>query len=138
MYYSAGAIYKMVKRRSQHLIHHGIKGQKWGIRNGPPYPLKKNKNYVIVDPNTKQEYRLAEGANIQNPNTFAGKGTSKPLKEAVKEGLTNELGGDPEKWQHRKGITVIDYNGEERKAEIHWFQEETVGKHKFKIKRWID
>lgn len=22
------------------LIHHGIKGQKWGKRNGPPYPLK--------------------------------------------------------------------------------------------------
>jgi len=27
------------------LKHHGIKGQKWGVRNGPPYPLtslKKN------------------------------------------------------------------------------------------------
>lgn len=23
-----------------YLIHHGIKGQKWGDRNGPPYPLK--------------------------------------------------------------------------------------------------
>lgn len=23
-----------------YLAHHGIKGQKWGIRNGPPYPLK--------------------------------------------------------------------------------------------------
>lgn len=22
------------------LQHHGIKGQKWGVRNGPPYPLK--------------------------------------------------------------------------------------------------
>lgn len=21
------------------LYHHGIKGQKWGKRNGPPYPL---------------------------------------------------------------------------------------------------
>lgn len=24
------------------LQHHGIKGQKWGVRNGPPYPLKKS------------------------------------------------------------------------------------------------
>lgn len=24
------------------LCHHGIKGQKWGVRNGPPYPLNKN------------------------------------------------------------------------------------------------
>ena len=22
-----------------YLAHHGIKGQKWGDRNGPPYPL---------------------------------------------------------------------------------------------------
>lgn len=22
------------------LIHHGIKGQKWGVRNGPPYPIE--------------------------------------------------------------------------------------------------
>lgn len=22
------------------LSHHGVKGQKWGIQNGPPYPLK--------------------------------------------------------------------------------------------------
>ncbi|MCD8159076.1 MAG: hypothetical protein LUD77_09345 [Clostridiales bacterium] len=28
------------------LCHHGIKGQKWGVRNGPPYPLKKNENKV--------------------------------------------------------------------------------------------
>ena len=23
------------------LYHHGIKGQKWGVKNGPPYPLVK-------------------------------------------------------------------------------------------------
>ena len=22
------------------LSHHGIKGQRWGVKNGPPYPLK--------------------------------------------------------------------------------------------------
>ena len=22
-----------------YLIHHGVKGQKWGEKNGPPYPL---------------------------------------------------------------------------------------------------
>lgn len=24
------------------LCHHGVKGQKWGVKNGPPYPLKRN------------------------------------------------------------------------------------------------
>lgn len=27
-----------------YLVHHGIKGQKWGVRHGPPYPLKDNKS----------------------------------------------------------------------------------------------
>ena len=26
------------------LEHHGIKGQKWGVRNGPPYPLSRGKS----------------------------------------------------------------------------------------------
>lgn len=25
-----------------YLIHHGIKGQKWGVKNGPPYPLEQH------------------------------------------------------------------------------------------------
>ena len=29
-----------VTRTEEYLAHHGIKGQKWGVRNGPPYPLK--------------------------------------------------------------------------------------------------
>ena len=23
----------------EYLMHHGIRGQKWGVKNGPPYPL---------------------------------------------------------------------------------------------------
>lgn len=26
----------------QYLQHHGVKGQKWGVQNGPPYPLNRN------------------------------------------------------------------------------------------------
>lgn len=28
--------------RYGYLAHHGVKGQKWGIRNGPPYPIEDN------------------------------------------------------------------------------------------------
>ena len=24
--------------------HHGVKGQKWGVKNGPPYPLNRDEN----------------------------------------------------------------------------------------------
>ena len=34
---------------SMELFHHGIKGQKWGIRNGPPYPLDKSKKNGIIE-----------------------------------------------------------------------------------------
>lgn len=27
---------------SEYISHHGVKGQHWGIRNGPPYPLYKS------------------------------------------------------------------------------------------------
>lgn len=29
---------------NKELYHHGIKGQKWGVRNGPPYPLGSGKD----------------------------------------------------------------------------------------------
>ena len=35
-------MYRPIKKKAKptYLTHHGIKGQKWGVRNGPPYPLK--------------------------------------------------------------------------------------------------
>ena len=29
-----------INRMKNELKHHGVKGQKWGVQNGPPYPLK--------------------------------------------------------------------------------------------------
>ncbi len=33
------------------LYHHGTKGQKWGVKNGPPYPLKNNSNNATITTN---------------------------------------------------------------------------------------
>ena len=50
-----------MKIKQNYLSHHGIRGQKWGVKNGPPYPLKggsydndlKKKRYIKrrFDPN---------------------------------------------------------------------------------------
>jgi len=32
-----------------YLAHHGIKGQRWGVRNGPPYPLKGHETDISPD-----------------------------------------------------------------------------------------
>ena len=35
-------IFQKGRDKINELYHHGIKGQKWGVRNGPPYPLNSN------------------------------------------------------------------------------------------------
>lgn len=37
-----------------YIYHHGIKNQKWGVRNGPPYPLNRSKDRQV------KEYKKAE------------------------------------------------------------------------------
>lgn len=36
-----------------HLMHHGVKGQQWGVRNGPPYPIDKENHPVYIKAGTK-------------------------------------------------------------------------------------
>lgn len=137
------------------LMHYGVKGMKWGVRRTKAEldDAKKNsdisftihrsvgakaKNYDIEDKGTKDVFHFVEGTKIQNAQVFAGKNSSKSLKPEVKEGLAAEFKNNPSDWQHCKGNGIINYYGEERPAEVHWFQAENVGKCKFKIKRWLD
>ena len=39
-----------------YLMHHGIMGQKWGVRNGPPYPLGGG-SYSVTEQNAIKEER---------------------------------------------------------------------------------
>ena len=97
----------------------------------------KARNYDVVGPDGTI-YNFVEGTKIQNAAVFAGKGTKFPLHDGVPEGLSKEHGGNPENWQHAKGFGVLNDGGEEREAEVHWFQETTAGKVKFKVKEWLD
>ncbi len=38
-----------ISEDSDYLMHHGIKGQKWGVENGPPYPLSPSKDYSAAE-----------------------------------------------------------------------------------------
>lgn len=48
------------------LAHHGVKGQKWGERNGPPYPLDSSKSdgHKLItgdgSPQSKKKYKTSE------------------------------------------------------------------------------
>lgn len=147
-----------------YLKHHGIKGQKWGVRRTPEelghknYYTKSNedgtihledirigksvgakrKTIFVEEPRTGMRFSIVEGSAIRNPTVFAGYGTSHPLKEETVEGLMKEYPGSSYRWQHLKGIATLDYFGEEREAEIHWFYEKSVGADKWRVKYWND
>ncbi len=96
-------------------------------------------NYKIIDKTTGETFNFVEGTRIEKVSVFAGKGSKTPLNYATAIGLEETYpGSKAENWQHVKGIGTIDYYGEPTKAEVHWFQEETVGKHKFRIKWWLE
>jgi hypothetical protein len=90
----------------------------------------------VYDPESGREFELVEGTRIQDVEIFAGYGKRIKLREETAIGLAKQHGGNPEKWQHVKGIGVVDFDGEERAAEVHWFQEESVGRVNFMLKRW--
>lgn len=58
--------------QKEELFHHGVKGQKWGVKNGPPYPLKKyyrknaaKANTVFSTLSSKEKYYLTDDENAQ-------------------------------------------------------------------------
>lgn len=48
---------------SDELMHHGIDGQKWGVKNGPPYPLDSGHKT-----SRNRKYRTDKGYHQNNQN----------------------------------------------------------------------
>ena len=98
----------------------------------------KSYNYEVYDPFSDSYFTFAEGTKIENPKVFAGYKGVKPLKESTLEKLMSMYGGSSDKWQHAKGIGTIQLETETVLAEVHWFQEESVGRVEFKVKEWLE
>lgn len=81
------------------------------------------------------EYGIATpGTTVSKIYTFAGKGSKKPLR--VEENLVQQYGGKKGQWQHTTGDVSITFHGESKIAEVHWFQEPSIGIVGAKVKRW--
>lgn len=91
----------------------------------------KARNYDIELPN-KEIVHLTEGTRVTNIKTIAGKGRDRQIDEI--DVLLDRHGGSEAEWQKKKGLGYVDYEGESYKAELHWYEEPTAGKHDWKVK----
>lgn len=75
-----------------YLIHHGIGGQKWGVRHGPPYPLgkggiKKRPN-IVKSMLAKRKEKKAEKAEREKQKVLSSGSASDVLK--MRDKLTDD------------------------------------------------
>ena len=77
---------------------------------------------------------FVEGSKLQDKEVFAGYGTRKPIDDIIRL-ITVYPNGNPRKWQKVKAKSqIVLENGEIIDAEVHWYEEPTVGKVEFKLK----
>ena len=89
-------------------------------------------NYEIKMPDGSTA-KFVEGKSIQNKHPFAGYGTRVPIRDI--ERLNRQYNVNSIKWQKVKAEAYVETMGEEIYCEIHWYEEETIGKVEFKFKR---
>ena len=91
----------------------------------------KAKNYEIELPNGEIVH-LTEGTRITRIETIAGKGRNRQIDEI--DILLERYGGSEFEWMKKKGNGYVDYQGESYFVELHWYEEPSAGKHKWKVK----
>ncbi len=92
------------------------------------------KNYPVKLPDGNHA-KFAEGSEIIKIKVFAGKGTDKPIRNAIF--LENDYGISADKWQKVRGEGVILFEGQKRIAEVHWYEADDE-RYDIKVKRWLD
>jgi len=136
------------------LVHHGIKGQKWGVRNGPPYPLDRSKKSdTIVEDAIKsgevsktinREKQLRHTKSNHAPGRSYLDGDLDYAQELVDrysgkgEAKTNRGGS----WNHRERITAshdigvyVDEDGNETRSNTAMIIYSKTGTHIYPARR---
>ena len=119
-----------------------MEGVLWGVRNPggvtegvwelPDIQIgrsvgAKAKNYKIVTPNGETlTLTLTEGSRITDVQTIAGAGRNRQID--IVDVMVDNYGGDPLQWKKCKGYGYVDIDGESLLAELHWYEEPTIGK----------
>ncbi len=98
------------------LYHHGVKGQKWGVKNGPPYPIKRDTK--PVEKLSKQDTIVKDAINSGSVSTKLNVGNQKKhMKETRSDDQRSYIDGDLDTAQRLinklsgTGEAVMDRNG---------------------------
>ena len=78
---------------------------------------------------------FVEGTKLQDKEVFAGKGCRRKI-DVIDHLVSKYPGSDADEWQKVKAIATIVWKDVSDQAEIHWYEEATIGKIDFKFKRW--
>ena len=82
---------KQIYAYGSSLCHHGIKGQEWGVQNGPPYPLNPAKDYSKAEQKAnvnhlRKVYKSEKGyKNLSNYGTAITKVSKDKIIQIIKE-----------------------------------------------------
>ncbi len=120
--YRQNASYGEILRLSDEQLPRSV-GAKWG-------------NYDISMPDGSIAH-FVEGSKLQDKEVFAGRGCRTKIRDRYD--LTRDYpGSHPDMWQKVKAKAQIRlHNGEVLAAEIHWYEEQTIGKVEFKYKKQL-
>lgn len=92
----------------------------------------KSKAVCVKLPNGEQ-VSLIPGTRVTHVQTIAGKGRDRQID--IVDVLTSQYPeSKAELWQKKKGLGHVDYHGEDYLAELHWYEEPTAGRVKWKVK----
>lgn len=104
------------------ICHHGIPGQKWGVRNGPPYPLDKSvkRSKVVMDAIKSGEISMTINREKQKRHTLKDHTPGRSYLNGecdYAQELVNKYHGTGtalmvnKKWNHRERIKANEVVG---------------------------
>lgn len=138
------------------MIHHGIKGQKWGVKNGPPYPIDKLRQYDTIVTEMIRSGAVSKTVNRekQRRHTLTGHAPGRSYiygDEQFAQELIDKLSGTGEaiikngKWTHRERVvsasnigSYVNYNGESIPSNVAIIVYSKTGAHIYPVRRKED
>lgn len=108
---------------SSELMHHGVKGQKWGVKNGPPYPIDKTskRDTIVEDAIRSGKVSKTVNPDKQKRHTKDGHTPGRSYIDGDVEyaqKLVDKLSGTGEalidsngNWTHKEHVVNDDYIG---------------------------